>query len=153
MLKGATEEVSLATAGISRRMIEEKAFDAEADPFVEPVQNPSALATSELAERAARSTSDAERRNLRVTLDSRYATLAMPLVVALLTAPFALSLSRKGKSTTVGYAVLLWLLFTGASAVFQQLGLNGLLSPGLAVWTPLVAFSLVGIFLLSKVRT
>ena len=54
---------------------------------------------------------------------------------------------------TIGYAVGLWLLYTGVTNVFEQVGLNGLLSPLLAVWSPLAIFSLIGVYLLSKVRT
>src|SRR5438093_11532321 len=97
------------------------------------------------------SESDMERRNFGVALEKRYATLFLPFVIALFTAPFALSLSRKGKAVTVGYAVGLWLLFTGTSTVFEQFGLNGFLSPASAVWSPLLIFALFGVYLLSKV--
>ena len=79
-----------------------------------------------------------------VALEKKYTTLFLPFVMALFTAPFSLSLSRIGKAVTIGYAIGLWLLFTGTTSVFEQLGLNGLLSPPLAVWSPLVIFSMFG---------
>jgi lipopolysaccharide export LptBFGC system permease protein LptF len=97
--------------------------------------------------------SDVERRGLGVALQKRYATVFLPLVIALFTTPFALSLSRKGKAATIGYAVGLWLVFMGVSGTFDQLGLNGYLSPAFAVWSPLVLFSLLGVYLVSRVRT
>ena len=51
------------------------------------------------------------------------------------------------------YKIGLWLLFTGTTTIFDQFGVNGFLSPALAVWSPLVLFSMLGIYLLSKVRT
>ena len=123
------------------------------DPFSGIRAKPSQLNTGEIKLQIATSDSDLERRNLMVALEKKYTTLFLPFVMALFTAPFSLSLSRKGKAVTIGYAIGLWLLFTGTTSVFEQLGLNGLLSPPIAVWSPLVIFSMFGIYLLSKVRT
>ena len=92
------------------------------------------------------SESDAEIRSFEVALEKKYATLFLPFIIALFTAPFALSLRRKGKVVTVGYAVELWLLFMGVTSTFDQFGLNGQLSPSAAVWGPMVVFSMLGIF-------
>lgn len=97
--------------------------------------------------------SEGDRRAIEVTLQKRYTTFLLPLVIALFTAPFALSLSRKGKAATVGYAVFLWLLFTGTSSVFEQFGVSGSLEPAVAIWSPLAIFAFLGVFLLSRVRT
>jgi lipopolysaccharide export LptBFGC system permease protein LptF len=77
----------------------------------------------------------------------------LPLVIALFTAPFALSLNRKGKVITIAYAIGVWLLFMGFTNTFEQFGLNGFLFPSFAVWLPLCLFSLLGIVWLSKVKT
>jgi lipopolysaccharide export LptBFGC system permease protein LptF len=74
-------------------------------------------------------------------------------VITLFTAPFALSLSRKGRVVTVGYAVGVWLLYMGVTITFEQFGLNGFLPPRFAVWSPLFIFSIIGVLLISKVRT
>ena len=97
--------------------------------------------------------SEVEQRILGVALQKKYSTFIVPFVIALFTAPFALSLDRKGKVVTVGYAVGLWLVFVGTSAVFEQFGQNGLLPPAIAVWSPLFIFTMFGLFLLSRVRT
>jgi lipopolysaccharide export LptBFGC system permease protein LptF len=39
------------------------------------------------------------------------------------------------------------------SSTFEQFGLNGQLSPEIAVWAPLAVFALLGVFLLSRVKT
>jgi lipopolysaccharide export LptBFGC system permease protein LptF len=88
-----------------------------------------------------------------VAVAKKQAVLFLPIVIGLFTAPFALSLRRKGKAITVGYAVGLWLLFTGITGVFEQFGLSGNLSAELAVWTPLFVFAAFGIYLLTKIRT
>ena len=37
--------------------------------------------------------------------------------------------------------------------VFEQLGLNGSLPASIAVWAPLLLFSMLGIYLLSRIKT
>jgi lipopolysaccharide export LptBFGC system permease protein LptF len=97
--------------------------------------------------------SDVERRNFAVALEKKWTTLFLPFVIALFTAPFALSVSRKGKAATVGYAVALWLLFMGVTSAFDQFGLTGALPAEVAVWSPLALFGILGAYMLSKVRT
>jgi lipopolysaccharide export LptBFGC system permease protein LptF len=99
------------------------------------------------------SESEIEQNDYEVALEKKYSTPFLPFVIALFTAPFALSLNRKGKVATIGYAVGVWLLFMGLTGIFEQFGLNGFLSPGFAIWTPLFLFSMLGIILLSKVKT
>ena len=106
-----------------------------------------------MKERIASSASDTEKNMFAIALQKRYATPLLPIIIAFFTAPFALSLSRKGKAATVGGAVALWLLYIGLTNAFEQFGLNGLLTPMMAVWAPLALFSLLGVYLLSRVRT
>ena len=125
----------------------------DSNPFTETVKKPSYLTIGQTREQIAHSESDVEQRTFAVSLEKKFSTLFLPFIIALFTAPFALSLSRKGKVITVGYAVGLWLLFMGVTNVFEQFGLNGFLAPAFAVWTPLMLFSMLGIYLLSRVKT
>ena len=99
------------------------------------------------------SEAEVERRSFGVALQKRYSVAFLPFIISLFTAPFALGLGRKGKVVFVGYAVGLWLLFVGMTSSFEQLGLNGHISPEMAVWALLVMFSVLGIFLLSRAKT
>ena len=125
----------------------------EANPFAELRKKPSHLTIEETKQQLESSESEIERRSFAIAIEKKYATLVLPFVIALFTAPFALSLSRKGKVITVGYAVGLWLLFMGITSAFEQLGQSGSLPPSLAVWAPLALFSMLGIYLISKVKT
>lgn len=125
----------------------------DSNPFLGIRKKPSQLTTAETREQLDNTESDVERRTFAVALDKKYTALFLPLVIALFTAPFALSLSRKGKVITVGYAVGLWLVFMGITATFEQMGLSGFMPSGVAVWSPLIFFSMLGVFLISKVRT
>ncbi|MEJ7623157.1 MAG: LptF/LptG family permease [Pyrinomonadaceae bacterium] len=123
------------------------------NPLAKLRVKPSHLTTNELQAQADQTESEVERRNLQLAAQKRNATLFLPFVMALFTAPFSLSLSRKGKAATVGYAVGLWLLFMGTASLFDQLGASSMLPPLAAVWLPLLLFSFLGVFLLSKVKT
>ena len=128
-------------------------LQAEANPFKELRKKPSQLSISETREQIRIVESDVERRSFEVAHQKKWSTLFLPFVIALFTAPFALSLNRKGKAATVGYAVALWLLFMGVTSAFEQFGLSGALPPAVAVWGPLVVFGMLGVYLLSRVRT
>lgn len=123
------------------------------NPFNNLNQKPSYLTSSETKTQLLEAESETEAKNLDVALQKKYTTPFLPLIIALFTAPFALSLSRRGKVITVGYAVGLWLVFMGISSGFEQAGLSGSLSTKLAVWTPLFLFSMIGVYLFSKVKT
>ncbi|MGB7070932.1 MAG: LptF/LptG family permease [Pyrinomonadaceae bacterium] len=123
------------------------------NPFIDLRSKPSHLNISDTKAQIDSSGSEVERRGFSVALQKKYSTAFLPFIIALFTAPFALSLSRKGKVVTVGHAVGLWLLFTGVTSVFEQFGLNGFLSPQFSIWSPLVLFTMLGIYLLSRVKT
>jgi lipopolysaccharide export LptBFGC system permease protein LptF len=150
---GNAERDDLTQGSIVTSSLKDGELAEDANPFVDLRTKPNHLNTAELKRQILAADSELDQRNLSVFLEKKYTTLFLPFVMALFTAPFSLSLSRKGKAATVGYAVGLWLLFTGTSNVFEQLGLNGLLTPPFAVWSPLVIFSFLGIYLISKVRT
>lgn len=122
-------------------------------PFTYANQRPSHLSTLETRRYLEEVDSGIEFRNMAVALHRKYATLFMPLFIVVFTAPFGLSLSRKGKVVAVGYAVGAWLVYTGVGNAFEQFGLSGAISPAAAVWLPLLAFVSAGVILLSRVRT
>jgi len=123
------------------------------NPFEQIYTKPTHLSAAETLERIRQTDSQMERRNLEVNLQRKYSTPFLPLVIMLFTAPFALSLGRKGRVVTVGLAIGVWLIFMGLSNTFEQFGIGGQLSAKLAVWNPLILFSIIGAYLLTRVRT
>ena len=123
------------------------------NPFNNLNQKPSYLTSSETKTQLQEAESETEARSLEIALQKKYTTPFLPCIIVLFTAPFALSLSRKGKVITIGYAVGLWLVFMGISNGFEQAGLSGNIFPHLAIWTPLFLFSMIGVYLFSKVKT
>lgn len=125
----------------------------DSNPFYLLPEKPSHLSVKDTINKIDQSESALEKRTYAVALQKKYTTLFLPFVITLFTAPFALSLSRKSKVVTIGYAVGLWLLFMGITQAFEQFGLNGFIPPTVSVWFPLILFSIVGTYLISKVRT
>ncbi|MDM7922929.1 MAG: LptF/LptG family permease [Pyrinomonadaceae bacterium] len=152
-LTGETRRTDFGDGSVSTATVGETVLEESSNPLLEIRKKPSQLSSAETRSQIANLESDIERRSFAVALEKKYSTLLLPFIICLFTAPFALSLSRKGKVITVGYAVGLWLLFMGITALFEQFGLSGSLSPELAVWSPIMLFTLLGIYLLSKVRT
>ncbi len=123
------------------------------NPFKNLNEKPSHLNTMETKEQIQSSKSESEQINYEIALEKKSTTLFLPIVIALFTAPFALSLNRKGKVLTIGYAVAIWLLFIGVNSVFEQFGMNGFISPKIAIWSPVLLFAILGMYLLTKVKT
>ena len=106
------------------------------NPFNNLNEKPSHLSTRATKQQIENTESEAEQRIYRVALEKKSTTPFLPFVITLFTAPFALSLSRKGKVVTIGYAIAVWLLFMGVTSTFEQFGLNGFINPKIAVWSP-----------------
>ena len=153
VFKGDAEKIDLSEGKIIKTTQQGGELVERSNPFAEARKKPSHLNTDETKAQIVNSESDVEKRSFAVALQKKYTTPFLPFIIALFTAPFALSLSRKGKVATIGYAVGLWLLFMGVTSTFEQVGLNGSLPPAMAVWSPLMLFSMLGIYLLSKVKT
>ena len=134
-------------------MVERLNLEEDANPFLALRSKPSHLTVAEAAVQRDASESDVERRTFAVAVERKYETAFLPLIIAIFTAPFALSISRKGKAATVGLAIALWLVFMAVTSAFEQFGLSGTLDARLAIWAPAALFSLIGLFLLSRVKT
>jgi lipopolysaccharide export LptBFGC system permease protein LptF len=142
---------------VDGKMITESAIEGEIplqmDLSSRSRKKPSHMTMSEIEARVSMSRSDVEKLSYSIALQKRYVVCLFPLVIALFTAPFSLSFRRTANVVTVGYAIGLWLVYTGVTSVFEQFGLNGFLSPAISVWGPIVIFSLLGIYLLSRLKT
>lgn len=123
------------------------------NPFKQTTIKPSHLNSRETAEEVKTADSESQQRTLQVALEKKYTTPFLPLIITLFTAPFALTLNRKGKVVTIAYAVGVWLLFMGITNTFEQFGISGFISPKIAAWGPLIIFTLIGSYFLTKIKT
>jgi len=90
---------------------------------------------------------------LRVEYWQKTASVATPLVTVLLGLPFAFKVGRRGSMYGVGVGLILAIVFWATAAIFNALGLETVLPPLLAAWSPNVFFAAVGAYLLLYVPT
>jgi LPS export ABC transporter permease LptF/LPS export ABC transporter permease LptG len=128
-------------------------IELETNPLQQIVGKPAHLSSDQLKKMLSETESDNEKRRILVDLERKTITPFLPLVVMLITIPFALSLNRRGKVASVGIAVGLWLVYLAFSNTFENFGINGSLMPVLAVWSPLILFGLLGGYLLTKLKS
>jgi lipopolysaccharide export system permease protein len=128
-------------------------IEIESNPLQQIIGKSNRLNSEQLKKMFDETESDVEKRRIAVDLERKNITPFLPLLVMLLTIPFALSLNRRGKVASVGIAVGLWLIFLGFANTFENFGVNGSLLPQIAVWSPLVLFGLLGGYLLTKLKT
>lgn len=128
-------------------------IEEDYNPLAGLITKPGHLSVFETAEKIRNTESPAEKRLYEVSLQKKYSTPFLPFVIVLFTAPFALTLGRKGNVVTIGYAVALWLVFMGTVSVFEQFGTSGMLTAEIAIWSPLIIFSTIGMVLVSRVKT
>ena len=123
------------------------------DVFDNLYEKPNHLNSSQTKNKISVVSSEIEQRKFEVALQKKYATPILPLIITMFTAPFALSLDKKNRVTTIGYAVGLWLIYLGVGNTFEQLGIGGTLSPEISIWSPLAFFTIFGLYLLTKIKT
>ena len=90
---------------------------------------------------------------LRVQYWQKTASVATPLVTVLLGLPFAFKVGRRGSMYGVGVGLVLAIVFWATAAIFNALGLETILPPLLAAWSPNVFFAAIGVYLLLFVPT
>ncbi|MFM8439675.1 MAG: LptF/LptG family permease, partial [Acidobacteriota bacterium] len=152
-ISGSAERLTFRDALINREVVNESTIAEAAHPFSYANQKPSHLNSFETWQHAAASESENEKRNLSVALNRKLATPFIPLILVLFSVPFAISIGRRKNIFVVSYAVGIWLVFTGATSFFEQSGQGGLLGPIAAIWSPIILFGALGLFLTSKIKT
>jgi LPS export ABC transporter permease LptG len=90
---------------------------------------------------------------LRVQYWQKTASVATPLVTVLLGLPFAFKVGRRGSMYGVGVGLVLAIVFWATAAIFNALGLETILPPLLAAWSPNVFYAAIGVYLLLYIPT
>jgi LPS export ABC transporter permease LptG/LPS export ABC transporter permease LptF len=91
--------------------------------------------------------------SLETALQTKLAQPAMLPVMALLGAPFAFRIGRRGTLAGIGVGLALGIVALVAAAFLTKLGEVGALPPPLAAWAPNVLFGLAAVYLLLRMRT
>ncbi len=140
-------------AGVSHETPVSSVVHVRTDPFQQSITKPNHLSLKETTEKLGTVLSDIERRTYGVSMYKKYGTFFLPLVIVLFTAPFSLSIHRTGNVVAIAYAAGLWLVYMGFTTFLEQMGQSGILPASIAIAGPFVIFSLIGLTMLSRIRT
>ncbi len=155
ILEGKAKKILIENSSAQARELtdNERMITETPDILEETYSKPTHLNIREVRDKINQSKSQTEQNLYKIAFEKKIATIAIPLVACILSIPFAFSPKGKRKTIHVGYAITIWLLFLWLSNVLEQMGLNSQLSPKMAVWSPIVIFTALGIALFSKTRT
>lgn len=90
---------------------------------------------------------------LQVQYHKKFAVPLFAFIMALISVPFAFMTGNRGAMAGVGVSLGIAIAYWTVSSVFEQVGNVGQLPPALAAWSPDALFSLIGAWLLARLRT
>lgn len=90
---------------------------------------------------------------LQVQYHKKFAVPLFAFIMALLSIPFAFLTGNRGAMAGVGVSLGIAIAYWTVSSVFEQVGNVGQLPPALAAWSPDALFSVIGAWLLARLRT
>ena len=90
---------------------------------------------------------------LKVQFHKKFAVPLFVFVMSLLSVPFAFLTGSRGAMMGVGVSLGIAIAYFVLNSLFEQLGNVGQLPPEMAAWAPDILFTLVGFYLLTRLRT
>ena len=91
--------------------------------------------------------------HLRVQLYKKFSAPLFALIMAMISAPFAFLVGNRGAMAGIGASIGVAIAYLAINQLFEQIGNVNHLPPAIAAWSPDAVFSLVGMYLLLKMRS
>lgn len=151
--RGWTRE--FATAGVAFAPLEQVRLTMEPiEYFASEVPDPEFMNYPELAQHVAGLKSvGLDTVAQQVALARKLAFPLVTLIMTLIAVPFGVTTGARGAMYGIGAGIVLAFSYWGALSVFGALGSAGLLTPGLAAWSPNLLFGAGAIYLVLTART
>jgi LPS export ABC transporter permease LptG/LPS export ABC transporter permease LptF len=92
-------------------------------------------------------------RKLQVQYHLKFANPLFALIMAMIAAPFGFLVGSRGAMTGIGVSIVIGLAYWGIQPLFEKIGDAGLLPPVAAAWSPDLLFSLMGLYLLLRMKS
>ncbi len=92
-------------------------------------------------------------RKLQVQYHLKFANPLFALIMAMIAAPFGFLVGNRGAMTGIGVSIVIGIAYWGVQPLFEKIGDVGLLPPAMAAWSPDLLFSLVGLYVLLRMRS
>lgn len=90
---------------------------------------------------------------LQVRYHKKFAVPLFAFIMGLLSVPFAFMTGNRGAMAGVGVSFGIAIAYWSISTLFEQIGNVGQLPPTMAAWSPDLLFSVIGAWLLARLRT
>ena len=92
-------------------------------------------------------------RKLQVQYYLKFANPLFALIMAMIAAPFGFLVGNRGAMTGIGVSIVIGIAYWGVQPLFEKVGDVGLLPPAMAAWSPDLLFSLMGMYLLLRMKS
>jgi LPS export ABC transporter permease LptG/LPS export ABC transporter permease LptF len=92
-------------------------------------------------------------RKLQVQYHLKFANPLFALIMAMIAVPFGFLVGNRGAMTGIGVSIAIGMAYWGIQPLFEKIGDAGMLPPLAAAWSPDVLFSLMGLYLLLRMRS
>jgi lipopolysaccharide export LptBFGC system permease protein LptF len=90
---------------------------------------------------------------LQVQFHKKFSVPLFALIMALLSVPFAFLSGHRGAMAGVGVSFGIAIAYWAVSQLFEQIGDLNQLPAAMAAWSPDAIFTLVGMYLFTRMRT
>jgi LPS export ABC transporter permease LptG/LPS export ABC transporter permease LptF len=92
-------------------------------------------------------------RKLQVQYHLKFANPLFAVIMAMIAVPFGFLVGNRGAMAGIGASIVIAISYLGIQPLFEKIGDVGLLPPAMAAWSPDLLFSLVGLYLLLRMRS
>jgi LPS export ABC transporter permease LptG len=92
-------------------------------------------------------------RKLEVQYHLKFANPLFALIMAMIAVPFGFLVGNRGAMTGIGAGIVIGIAYWGIQPLFEKIGDAGMLPPAMAAWSPDVIFSLMGLYLLLRMKS
>ena len=135
------------------RMLDRQFAEQPSDMMVKP-RGPQEMRYRELTRYIrAQERSGSDANQMRVERALKIAIPVTCIIIAFFGAPLATSTQRGGAAYGIGISLGVTVIFLMLIQLTKAIGSKGLMSPDLAAWVPSALFGMLGLVLLSRVRT
>ena len=90
---------------------------------------------------------------LRVQFYRKFSVPLFALIMAMIAIPFSFLVGNRGAMAGIGVSIVIAVTYWGISLLFEKVGDVNQLPPAIAAWAPDALFSLMGIYLLLRMRS
>ena len=90
---------------------------------------------------------------LQVQFYRKFSVPLFALIMAMISVPFGFLVGNRGAMTGIGVSMAIGIAYLGLDPLFTEMGNVNQLSPTIAAWSPDLLFSMMGLYLLLRMRS